>query len=89
MGTGSASSRRILIVDDDRALRLALSTLLAAAGHEIESAGDGPDALTLLQDAARAHRPFDIVLLDIGLPSMSGLDVLAQARAAGHHDDGR
>ena len=76
MGAESSPGRRILIVDDDRALRLALSTLLAAAGHQIESAGDGPEALTLLHD-----RPFDIVLLDIGLPSMSGLDLLARARA--------
>ena len=76
MGAESTPSRRILIVDDDRALRLALSTLLADAGHQIESAGDGPEALRLLHD-----RPFDIVLLDIGLPSMSGLDLLARARA--------
>jgi DNA-binding response OmpR family regulator len=76
MGAESTPGRRILIVDDDRALRLALSTLLADAGHQIESAGDGPEALTLLHD-----RPFDIVLLDIGLPSMSGLDLLARARA--------
>jgi CheY-like chemotaxis protein len=75
MGAESSSSRRILIVDDDRALRLALSTLLASAGHVTQSAGDGPEALALLQD-----HPFDIVLLDIGLPSMSGLDVLARAR---------
>lgn len=76
MGAESTPSRRILIVDDDRALRLALSTLLADAGHRIESAGDGPEALALLHD-----HPFDIVLLDIGLPSMSGLDLLARARA--------
>jgi DNA-binding response OmpR family regulator len=76
MGAESSPGRRILIVDDDRALRLALSTLLADAGHQIESAGDGPEALRLLHD-----RPFDIVLLDIGLPSMSGLDLLARARA--------
>jgi len=73
MGGESAPGRRILIVDDDRGLRHALSVLLAGAGHIIESAGDGPEALALLQD-----RPFDIVLLDIGLPSMSGLDVLAR-----------
>jgi CheY-like chemotaxis protein len=65
-----------LIVEDDRALRHALSTLLSDAGHLVESAADGPEALTLLHD-----RPFDIVLLDIGLPSMSGLDVLERARA--------
>jgi len=71
-----ATSRRILLVDDDRGLRHALSSLLTGAGHVVETAGDGPDALALLND-----RTFDIVLLDIGLPSMSGLDVLAQARA--------
>ena len=76
MGSQSATNRRILVVDDDRALRLALSTLLKDAGHDVETAGDGPEALALLQD-----RAFDIVLLDIGLPSMSGLDVLARARA--------
>jgi CheY-like chemotaxis protein len=68
--------RRILLVDDDRGLRLALSTLLTEAGHEVAAAGDGPDALRLLGAGA-----FDVVLLDIGLPGMSGLDVLAHARA--------
>jgi len=68
--------RRILVVDDDRALSLALSTLLTDAGHDVETAGDGPDALALLR-----QRAFDIVLLDVGLPTMSGLDVLTQAQA--------
>lgn len=72
----SAVSRRILIVDDDRGLRLALSTLLTDAGHDVATAGDGLNALALLQE-----RPFDVVLLDISLPGMSGLDVLARARA--------
>ena len=72
----AADGRRILLVDDDRALRFALSALLKEAGHLVDTAGDGPEALTLLQDHS-----FDIVLLDIGLPSMSGLDVLARARA--------
>jgi DNA-binding response OmpR family regulator len=73
MGAESTPSRAILIVDDDRALRHALSALLTAAGHHIESVGDGPEALALLH-----KQPFDIVLLDIGLPSMSGLDVLSR-----------
>jgi CheY-like chemotaxis protein len=75
MASQSASGRRILLVDDDRGLRLALSTLLNDAGHEVETSEDGPDAVTLLHE-----RAFDVVLLDIGLPSMSGLDVLARAR---------
>jgi DNA-binding response OmpR family regulator len=76
MGSQPAPHRRILVVDDDRGLRLALSTLLKDAGHEVETVGDGPEALAELQD-----RAFDIVLLDIGLPSMSGLEVLARAQA--------
>ena len=76
MDSQSANSRRILVVDDDRGLSLALSTLLKDVGHDVDTAGDGPEALALLR-----ARAFDIVLLDIGLPTMSGLDVLAQARA--------
>jgi CheY-like chemotaxis protein/anti-sigma regulatory factor (Ser/Thr protein kinase) len=69
-------SRRILVVDDDRGLRVALTALLSGEGHLVESAGDGPEAIALLRE-----RPFDILLLDVGLPSMSGLDVLAQTSA--------
>jgi CheY-like chemotaxis protein len=76
MAANTASCRRILIVDDDRALRFVLSELLADAGHTVDQAADGREALRRL-DA----EPFDIVLLDIGLPDLSGLDVLAHARA--------
>ena len=72
----SGAGRRILLVDDDRGLRHVLSALLQDAGHRVESASDGPEALEMLGEGAR----FDLVLLDIGLPSMNGLDVLARAR---------
>jgi DNA-binding response OmpR family regulator len=68
--------RRILVVDDDRALRHVLAQLLKGAGHTVDQAADGSEALTCL-DA----RPYDIVLLDVGLPGVSGLDVLAHSRA--------
>ena len=74
----AGAGRRILIVDDDRALRHALATLLEEVGHVVEQAGDGSDALVMLNGGA-----FDLVLLDIGLPGTSGLDVLARVRAAG------
>ena len=70
------TGRRILLVDDDRGLRHVLSTLLTEAGHVVESVSDGPEAIARLGDAA-----FDIVLVDIGLPSMNGLEVLGRARA--------
>ena len=76
MAANSATRRRILIVDDDRALCHVLGELLKGAGHTVDLAGDGLEALGRLDAGA-----IDIVLLDIGLPGLSGLDVLAHARA--------
>jgi DNA-binding response OmpR family regulator len=69
-------NRRVLIVDDDRALRHVLAELLKAAGHAADQAADGREALARLAEAT-----YDMVLLDIGLPDVSGLDLLAQIRA--------
>lgn len=72
--TSSTTARgRILVVDDDRGFRHAIGTLLEEAGHLVVQAADGPGALGEL-----AHEAFDVMLLDVGLPGMSGLDVLAQ-----------
>jgi CheY-like chemotaxis protein/anti-sigma regulatory factor (Ser/Thr protein kinase) len=75
MTVGASRDSRILIVDDDRALRLALAGLLRAAGYAVEQAGDGPQALERLRAGG-----IDLVLLDVMLPGTNGLDVLAQAR---------
>ncbi len=75
---GSAR-RRILIVEDDRALRVALAGLLREAGHEVDQASDGPEGLARLRET-----PVDLVLLDVMLPGLNGLDVLAQARGLEH-----
>jgi PAS domain S-box-containing protein len=68
--------RRILAVDDNRDAVESLARLLRLAGHEVQLAIDGPSAL----EAAAAYRP-EVVLLDIGLPGMSGHDVARQLRA--------
>lgn len=75
MTTNSPAGRSVLVVDDDRALRHAISTLLHDAGYQTDQAGDGKEALRKLQT-----QHVDVMLLDIGLPGMSGLDVLAEAR---------
>jgi CheY-like chemotaxis protein/anti-sigma regulatory factor (Ser/Thr protein kinase) len=67
--------RRVLVVDDDGALRHAITSLLDQAGYHTDQATDGAEALRKLE-----HQPVDLLLLDIGLPGMSGLDVLAQTR---------
>jgi DNA-binding response OmpR family regulator len=74
--TTTAPTGHVLVVDDDRALRHAITALLQAAGYRTDQAGDGPEALDKLRQQA-----VDLMLLDIGLPGMSGLDVLAHARA--------
>jgi CheY-like chemotaxis protein len=75
MATFTGPAPRVLIVDDDRPLRFAVAALLQDAGYATDQAGDGPEALRKLQEHGA-----DLMLLDIGLPGMSGLDVLAQAR---------
>lgn len=67
--------KRILIVDDDRAILQSCSNVLADEGHEIEVAADGAAALAML-----GERPFDLVLLDLKMPGMSGLETLRAAR---------
>jgi CheY-like chemotaxis protein/anti-sigma regulatory factor (Ser/Thr protein kinase) len=66
---------RVLVVDDDGALRHAITSLLDQAGYNTDQATDGAEALRKLE-----QQPVDLLLLDIGLPGMSGLDVLAQTR---------
>ena len=76
MTTTGAAARHVLVVDDDGALRHAISAMLVQAGYRTEQASDGPEALLKLQ-----QQPVDLLLLDIGLPGMNGLDVLAQTRS--------
>jgi len=66
---------RILIVDDDEALAALMDRALRAEGYEVRRAGDGPAGLKLLEE-----QPADLVLLDVRLPGMSGLEVLRQIR---------
>ena len=64
-------AKKILIVDDDTLLRRSLAFNLEQAGYEVRTAANAEDALVL----AEQTRP-DLVLLDIGLPGIDGLDAL-------------
>ncbi len=65
-----------LVVDDDRSIRLTLEKLLRSEGHTVAMAADGREAI----EAIRAGG-LDVVLLDLGLPQLDGLEVLAAAQA--------
>lgn len=67
--------KRLLIVDDEEEVRAALRHVLEADGYEIVDVSDGPAALTLLQT-----QPFQVVISDQIMPSMSGIDLLKLVR---------
>ncbi|MGH2888821.1 MAG: response regulator transcription factor [Solirubrobacteraceae bacterium] len=67
---------RVLVVEDDDAIAQVLQRSLRMEGYEVRVAGDGPEAL----DGAHAFLP-DLVLLDLGLPGMDGIEVARQLRA--------
>ncbi len=62
---------RILVVDDEEALRTVLSTELSSEGYEVSTAADGNEAIELVKD-----NNYDLVLLDIKMPSVDGFEVL-------------
>jgi signal transduction histidine kinase len=68
---------RVLVVDDEKSIRLTLRAFLQADGYDVEIAEDVPQALGLL-----ARNPFDVVVSDIVLPKVSGVALLKQLRAS-------
>src|SRR5690606_16205583 len=66
---------RILIVDDQEMMRDSLAATLAREGHEIVAAGDGPTAVTRLGTTR-----FDLMISDLKMPKMTGMELLAEAR---------
>lgn len=72
--------RRVLVVDDEENIRLVLRTLLTKHNYEVDVAESGEDALGKLD----AFDP-DVILTDVRMPKMGGLDLLSALRAKNHH----
>ena len=70
--------RRVLVVDDEENLRLVVRTFLKREGYEVEVAASGEEALALVE----AFGP-DVILTDVRMPKMGGLDLLATLKAKG------
>ena len=66
---------RVLVVDDDPPVRETLCDLIANLGHESVSAAGGREALELL-----AARPYDVVITDLFMPEMNGLEFIRRLR---------
>jgi len=71
---------RILVADDDRTTRFAISSMLKKAGYAVTAVKNGAEALRNIQ-----RRRFDLAFLDIWMPQLTGLEVLARVRAGESH----
>ena len=69
---------RLLVIEDDDTLRESLAEQLAEAGYAIEQAADGREGLYFALEY-----PVDLAIIDLGLPELSGLDIIRQAREQG------
>ena len=65
----------ILIIDDEKAIRKTLTEILSYEGYKIEEAGDGEEGLKKFRE-----KTFDVVLCDIKMPKMDGIEFLDKAR---------
>jgi signal transduction histidine kinase/CheY-like chemotaxis protein/HPt (histidine-containing phosphotransfer) domain-containing protein len=89
LATAGAGGRRlhgrVLVVEDASDVRELLARTLERAGAQVDAAGTGSEGLGRALAAARADRPFDLVLLDMQLPGLDGDEVVRRLRRAGCH----
>jgi two-component system response regulator PhoP len=71
---------RILVVEDERALQQQVRSQLEAQGYTVDATGEGKEGLYLATEY-----PYDAAIVDIGLPGLSGLDIIARLRSRGSH----
>src|SRR5260370_28582142 len=74
----SQSAGRVLVIEDEPSIRVLLNRVLSGAGFAVEEASDGLQGLERL-----SRHEFDIVLLDVWMPHMNGLDVLPELHRRG------
>lgn len=76
-----AANAHILVVDDEDSVRDGLCWSLRLSGYQVEEAAVGAQALAILSGATKHHRGvFDLMLLDMNMPGMGGVEVMEQAR---------
>ena len=73
---------RILITEDDRAIRRAIRDILEMEGHQIDEAENGEEALKKFEDVS-----FDVLFCDIKMPKMAGLELMRALRELGHQPE--
>jgi CheY-like chemotaxis protein len=77
--------RRVLLAEDDPDMRRLLAARLRAAGHHVVEASDGVGIVDVIESMVWSEPPdaFDVIVSDVHMPGLSGLDVLAALRCSG------
>jgi CheY-like chemotaxis protein len=75
-GSPNGLSPRILVVEDEKQLHVGLTLLLKRAGYSINCVRSGADALAVILASLRLGKSFDLLLLDINMSEMSGLELM-------------
>jgi CheY-like chemotaxis protein len=76
--TGSAAPRKVLVVDDERAVRETLAGMLEESGFDVHTAEGGPEARTIIHSI-----PIDLMLTDLVMPTEEGIELIRDLRK--HH----
>ena len=74
------TDKYVLIVDDDKNVRNVIRTMLESIGVNVDEAQDGVDGLKMLHRAEKNNTPYDLILLDLVMPRMSGTECLSNMR---------
>lgn len=70
----------ILVIDDEPAIRCTIAFVLRKAGHQVGEARDGEEALALILAAQEQGKDFDLLLIDLQMPVMSGIELIHELK---------
>lgn len=76
MGNSSSRRARVLVAEDDRELRRLVTAVLRRCGYVVDEAANGIDMLERLADVTLRKRTFDLIVSDVRMPGLTGMEVI-------------